>query len=161
MNALCLLLKPENILLGISPSSKKRVFEQAAQALSLIYRLDRKEVFDALIAREKLGSTYLGHGISLPHCRLPNLSQPCALFIRLHGQLDPARAGEEPTHSLFFLLAPEEACSEHLELLAGAAEIFSDESIRTKLSQANTSEKFCEALNKWCAEKYESGKRES
>ena len=71
MNALCLLLKPENILLGISPSSKKRVFEQAAQALSLIYRLDRKEVFDALIAREKLGSTYLGYGISVTDCGLP------------------------------------------------------------------------------------------
>lgn len=62
MNGLCSLLKPDNVLLGISPSSKKRIFEQASQTLSLIYGLDRKEIFDGLFARERLGSTYLDHG---------------------------------------------------------------------------------------------------
>lgn len=50
MNGLCSLLKPDNVLLGISPSSKKRIFEQASQTLSLIYGLDKKETFDGLFA---------------------------------------------------------------------------------------------------------------
>ena len=53
MNGLCSLLKPDNVLLGISPSSKKRIFEQASQTLSLLYGLDKKEIFDGLFARER------------------------------------------------------------------------------------------------------------
>jgi len=87
MNGLCSLLKPDNVLLGISPSSKKRIFEQASQTLSLLYGLDKKEIFDGLFARERLGSTYLDHGIALPHCRLPNIKEPCCLFVKLHGEL--------------------------------------------------------------------------
>ena len=82
MNGLCSLLKPDNVLLGISPSSKKRIFEQASQTLSLLYGLDKKEIFDGLFARERLGSTYLDHGIALPHCRLPNIKEPCCLFVK-------------------------------------------------------------------------------
>ena len=105
MNGLCSLLKPDNVLLGISPSSKKRIFEQASQTLSLLYGLDKKEIFDGLFARERLGSTYLDHGIALPHCRLPNIKEPCCLFVKLHGELESDRPGE-PSVSAFFFLIP-------------------------------------------------------
>ena len=81
MNGLCSLLKPDNVLLGISPSSKKRIFEQASQTLSLIYGLDRKEIFDGLFARERLGSTYLDHGIALPHSVSQILRSPAASLL--------------------------------------------------------------------------------
>ena len=106
MNGLCSLLKPDNVLLGISPSSKKRIFEQASQTLGLIYGLDRKEIFDGLFARERLGSTYLDHGIALPHCRLPNIKEPCCLFVKLHGELESDRPGE-PAVSAFFRKRPQ------------------------------------------------------
>ena len=141
MNGLCSLLKPDNVLLGISPSSKKRIFEQASQTLSLIYGLDRKEIFDGLFARERLGSTYLDHGIALPHCRLPNIKEPCCLFVKLHGELESDRPGE-PAVS---------AASEHLALLASAAEVFSDDTLREKLLAASSADTFCGTLRSWCS----------
>lgn len=153
MNPLCSLLKPENILLGIGASSKKRIFEQAAQTLSLLYGLEKKEVFDALIARERLGSTYLDHGVALPHCRLANLKEPRALYLRLHGSLPTGTDNSQEVHEFFFLLAPEDAASEHLQLLAAAAELFSDDAMREKLEKATTSENFYENLLEWCEAK--------
>lgn len=150
MNGLCGLLKPDNVLLGISPGSKKRLFEQASQTLSLLYGIDKKEVFDGLFAREKLGSTYLDHGIALPHCRLPGLESPCCLFMKLHGELPGDRPGDPEISALFFLIAPEDACKEHLELLASAAQVFSDGALREKLLSAPTADVFCSELQSWC-----------
>ncbi len=149
MNALCSLLNPENVLLGISPSSKKRVFELASQTLGLLKGIDRKELFEAFFARERLGPTYLGYGISLPHCRLAGIDEPCALFIRLHGELEPTRRGEEAVHSFLFLVVPENSCNEHLELLSNAATLLGDKQLRDKLKTVSTSDKFCQLLRDW------------
>lgn len=150
MNRLCSLIKPDNVLLGIAPSSKKRIFEQASQTLSLLYGVNKKEVFDALFARERLGSTYLDHGLALPHCRLASLEKPCCLFMRLHGGLDGARAGDPVITSLLFLLVPESATSEHLELLSEAAQLFSSDHTREELMNETTAEGFCLKLQEWC-----------
>lgn len=148
MSSLCSLLKNENVLLGLAPGSKKRIFEQAAQTLSLLYGVQKKLVFDGLFARERLGSTYLGNGLALPHCRIAGLKEPCALFIRLHGTIEEE---EEPIHSFFFLIAPEEACEDHLKILSSIAGIFSDEKLREELFSAPNSESFCSLIRKWDA----------
>lgn len=150
MNLLCKLLDCNNVLLGVAASSKKRIFEQASQTLSLLYGLDRKQIFDALFARERIGPTYIGHGFALPHCRLKELTEPKALFIRLHGEIDLGNSGEFLTHSLLFLLAPENAPEEHLNYLAAAAECFSDKHLREALNEASTPEQFCKILTPWC-----------
>ena len=101
MIKLCALLKPENILLGISASSKKRILELGAQTLSLLYNLDKKAIFDGLNARERLGSTYLGYGLAVPHCRMKDLDQPRALFIRLNDRLENSPNPNQSKPSFF------------------------------------------------------------
>lgn len=150
MNLLCTLLDSSNVLLGVAASSKKRIFEQASQTLGLLYGLDKKEVFDGLIARERIGPTYMGHGFALPHCRLKNLKEPKALFVRLHGEIDLGTGGKLSTHSLLFLLVPENSPEEHLNFLASAAECFGDKQLRDKLNDASTPEQFCNILTPWC-----------
>lgn len=149
MIELCSLLKPENILLGIAASSKKRIFEMASQTLGLLYNLDRKEIFDGLTMREKLGSTYLGHGLSLPHCRIKGLDSPKALIIRLNGEIDNG-AETDPTSIYFFLLAPMQACEEHLQILAQVADLFSSDKERNKLMTAMSSSEFAGVVSSWC-----------
>lgn len=151
MIKLCALLKPENILLGISASSKKRILELGAQTLSLLYNLDKKAIFDGLNARERLGSTYLGYGLAVPHCRMKDLDQPRALFIRLNDRLENSPESE-PIEAFFFLLVPEEATDEHLQILAQISEIFSDEKEREILKEASTVAEFAEDIDKWCAQ---------
>ena len=151
MIKLCALLKPDNILLGISASSKKRILELGAQTLSLLYHLDKKAIFDGLNARERLGSTYLGYGLAVPHCRMKDLDQPLALFIRLNDRLEN-NTDSEPIEAFFFLLVPEEETDEHLQILAQISEIFSDKQEREKLKEASTVAEFAEVINQWCAQ---------
>ena len=80
------ILTPARTLCGAPGVSKKRLFETIAGIIaedqpSMAY----DSVFDQLIAREKLGSTGLGQGIAIPHCRATNCDSiahaiPCALL---------------------------------------------------------------------------------
>ena len=64
MNEITKLLPPENVVVGLEASSKKRVFEQAGLLFENHQGIARSLVYDALFAREKMGSTGLGQGIA-------------------------------------------------------------------------------------------------
>ena len=73
MSLLSRLLKAENVILDLDVTSKKRVFEQAGIQFENTLGVGRGQVFDALFARERLGSTGLGQGIAIPHGRIKGL----------------------------------------------------------------------------------------
>lgn len=134
MNLMFRILPIENIVLDLAATSKKRAFEQAGLLFENHHGIARTAVFQSLIARERLGSTALGHHIAVPHGRLKNLKEPCAAFFRL---ADPVRfdASEGRMASmLFFLLVPESATQLHLDLLAEIARLASSASLRQSLS---------------------------
>lgn len=73
MNLIAQLLSSDDIVVGLDVTSKKRLFEQAGQHFEQRYGISRSTVFDALFAREKMGSTGLGLGIAIPHGRIKGL----------------------------------------------------------------------------------------
>lgn len=91
------------------------------------------EILDALISRERLGSTGLGHGVALPHSRLGNISEPIAAFVTLENGVDFESADGEPVDLAVGLLVPENCNDEHLKILAKLARRFSDETLRSDL----------------------------
>lgn len=98
--------------------SKKRVLEQIASLLSRdLAELDTLQIFEALIAREKLGSTGFGNGIAIPHCRLAGCTQPTSALVRLDQPVDFDAPDNQPVDLLFTLIVPAEATDVHLELL--------------------------------------------
>lgn len=128
------ILPPENILLDLQVTSKKRAFEQAALLFENHHGVARTIVFQSLMARERLGSTALGHSVAVPHGRIKDLKEPCAAFLRL---AEPVRfdASDGRTASLlFFLLVPETATQLHLDLLSEIARLMSDANIRQSLT---------------------------
>lgn len=78
-------------------------------------------IFEALSAREKLGSTGLGHGIAIPHGRLAGLDAPRIAVLRLDRGVDFDAMDHEPVDILIALLVPDAATSDHLDLLAQLA----------------------------------------
>ncbi len=118
--------------------------------MSILYGLDKKEVFDGLMKRERLGSTYMGNGVAIPHCRLAGLDSPKVIYIRLNGELDTG-SKDERVRSFFFLFASESSPEDHLTILAQVASLVSDEAELKKLREASTSENFCLTLEQWCA----------
>ena len=106
-------------------------------------------VVEFLNAREALGSTALGAGVAIPHGRVKGLKQPIAAFIRLKNPIDFAAPDGEAVSILIFLLVPEKATQEHLEILSSIAQLLSDADARRTLSTEAEPEKICELIQSW------------
>jgi PTS system nitrogen regulatory IIA component len=131
----------ERIGCNVEAASKKRVLEQLGQRLAeAVPDLNQDMVFDALLERERLGSTGLGKGIALPHARMPQISQALAAFIQLPEGIDFDAIDNEPVDLAFAMLVPEEATDEHLQLLAKLAQMFDDQHFCAALRQASTAQ---------------------
>jgi PTS system nitrogen regulatory IIA component len=118
----------------VEVSSKKRALETVSELIaSAAPGLASGAVFDCLLARERLGSTGLGHGVGLPHGRLKQLDRPLGAFVRLVAGVDYDAADREPVDLLFGLLLPDSAAEANLELLASLAERFDDAGLRERL----------------------------
>lgn len=114
-------------------SSKKRLFQELGDLAHSCYGLDSDAVIDALMDREALGPTGVGHGVALPHARLDTIDRVCGLFLQLEKPLEFDAADREPVDLVFCLFAPTEAGVDHLKALALVSRTLRDASIRTKL----------------------------
>ncbi|MDA8261004.1 MAG: PTS IIA-like nitrogen regulatory protein PtsN [Betaproteobacteria bacterium] len=136
MNQIASLLPPDNVVANLDASSKKRVFEQIGILFENHQGLARSTVYDALFAREKLGSTGLGQSIAIPHGRIKGLKTPIGAFVRLAVPVQFDAPDGKPVGLVFVLLVPEAANEHHLQLLSELAQMFSDKSFRDQLAAA-------------------------
>ncbi|MBI3524970.1 MAG: PTS IIA-like nitrogen regulatory protein PtsN [Betaproteobacteria bacterium] len=136
MNQIAKLLPLTNIVLGLEASSKKRVFEHAGLLFENHQGIARSTVYDALFAREKLGSTGLGQNIAIPHGRIKGLKHAVGGFLRLAEPVQFDSPDGKPVSLLFVLLVPEGATERHLQILSELAQLFSDRGFRERLSVA-------------------------
>lgn len=121
-------------------SSKKRALEEVSRLLTAHSEfVSEKDVLTSLINREKLGSTGLGHGVAIPHGRLKGLESAVAAFVRLEQPVDYDASDEQDVDLILGLLVPQNATSEHLEVLAGIAEMFHEGKRTDALRQAKDS----------------------
>ena len=135
------ILTPGRSLVNVPGGSKKRVLEQIATlAARDLGELDAHDIFESLIAREKLGSTGFGNGIAIPHCRLSGCSSPLCAVIHLEAAVDFDAIDGAPVDLLFVLLVPEAATDAHLELLRQIASMLDRADIRERLRQAADSQ---------------------
>ena len=131
------LLAAERIRLDLDAGSKKRVLEEIATLLQGGEDEDLNSIFDHLLERERLGSTGMGHGVALPHARMPGLVQARGGFIRLASPVDYGAIDGEPVDLVFGLLVPGQATQEHLQLLASLASLFHDTAVCQRLRSAS------------------------
>ena len=135
------ILTPERTLADLNCASKKRSLESVSHWLAeQMQGISGKQIFNALISREKLGSTGFGDGIAIPHCRLENCTQATGALVRLSNGVDFDAIDRQPVDLLFVLLVPVEATDEHLQILATLAGSFGQESFRSALRAADSAE---------------------
>lgn len=137
MNRISAILPPEQVLVGVDATSKKRAFEEAGLLFESQHGLNRALITDSLFARERLGSTGLGHGVAIPHGRIKGLKQPLAGVFRLARPIGFDAPDEQPVTLLIFLLVPEAATQKHLEILSEIAELLSDSGLREQLKDSD------------------------
>ena len=142
-------LVEERIGCNVEAASKKRVLEQLGQRLAEpVPELTQDLVFDALLERERLGSTGLGKGIALPHARMAQVDQAMGAFIKLNQGIDFDAIDGEPVDLAFAMLVPQEATDEHLQLLSTLARMFSDESFCSELRATETDQALFQLIHR-------------
>ena len=139
MNRLSSILPVTHVLVGVEATSKKRAFEEAGFLFEQLHNLNRAMVTDSLFARERLGSTGLGHGVAIPHGRIKGLKSPMAAVFQLAQPIGFDAPDEQLVNLLIFLLVPEAATQKHLEILSEIAELLSDATLREQLKNTNDS----------------------
>lgn len=130
------ILAPELTLCRVPASSKKRVLEFIAEKIhQQDETLSDTQIFNNLIARERLGSTGIGQGIAIPHCRLEGLDRVIGVLMTLEESVEFDAIDNQPVDLVFALIVPKEATSEHLELLSQLAEKFNERSFCNRLRE--------------------------
>ncbi|WP_017937169.1 PTS IIA-like nitrogen regulatory protein PtsN [Zestomonas thermotolerans] len=141
------ILTPGRSLVNVPGGSKKRVLEQIANLIGRdLPELDSQDIFESLVAREKLGSTGFGNGIAIPHCRLPGCTQPISALLRLDAAVDFDAIDGAPVDLLFVLLVPEAATDAHLELLRQIASMLDQAEVRERLRKADSGEQLYQVV---------------
>lgn len=134
------ILTPGRSLVNVPGGSKKRALEQIGNLIGKeVPDLDGQTVYEALIAREKLGSTGFGNGIAIPHCRLKGCASPVSALLHLDAPIDFDAIDGAPVDLLFVLLVPEAATDAHLELLRQIASMLDRKDVRDRLRAADSS----------------------
>jgi PTS system nitrogen regulatory IIA component len=137
------------VLVGVDATSKKRAFEEAGLLFESLHGLSRALVTDSLFARERLGSTGLGHGVAIPHGRIKGLKSPMAAVFQLAQAIGFDAPDEQAVKLLIFLLVPEAATQKHLEILSEIAEILSNASTRDNMISSATASSLHDLIDKW------------
>ena len=149
MNRLASILPATQVLVGVEATSKKRAFEEAGLLFENLHGLSRALITDSLFARERLGSTGLGHGVAIPHGRIKGLKAPMAAVLQLAQPIGFDAPDEQPVGLLIFLLVPEAATQKHLEILSEIAELLSDTGLRERIKAAGSTDELHGLIANW------------
>ena len=132
------LLNGGPVLSSLNCTSAKQVFTRLSAALAKTTGVDEREILSAILQREQLGSTAVGHGVVLPHARLEGITQPIGGFARLISPVDFDAIDDQPCDLVFMLLAPDGAGADHLRALARVARVMRQADLRSELRSAES-----------------------
>ena len=149
MNALTDLFALDRIALNNLSKNRAEAFAAVGQLFAKQADLEAEAIVGFLNAREDLGSTALGAGVAIPHGRVKGLKQPIAAFVKLQEPIEFAAPDGEAVSILIFLLVPEKATQQHLEILSSIAQLLSDQDARKMLASEDNPEKVCQLLQTW------------
>ena len=123
-------------------ASKKRVLEFIADFFSEHTDfIDANELYTQLISRERLGSTGIGEGIAVPHCRLSGCPRITGILLKLDSPVDFDAIDSQPVDLIFALVVPDEQNDEHLQTLSSIAELLQSSEVREQLRNCSNSHK--------------------
>ncbi|MDP9142982.1 MAG: PTS IIA-like nitrogen regulatory protein PtsN [Pseudomonadota bacterium] len=144
------ILSPDRVSQGHTFTSKKKTLEELAALLARgVPGVQGADILTSLAAREKLGSTGLGHGVAIPHGRMAGVTQSVGAFMRLKHPLDYDAHDGQPVDLVFGLLVPQGATETHLKHLAAIAEMFSDSTFCQKARQSADEGALFQLLNSY------------
>ena len=130
------LITADGILPALKAPGKKQALLEMSERAAELSGLNAREIFDALLQRERLGSTGVGNGIAIPHGKLEKAHRLFGVFARLDRPIDFEAIDGQPVDLIFLLLAPEAAGADHLHALATVSRLLRDAKLTEQLRGA-------------------------
>ena len=130
------LISADAIIPSFKAANKKHALQEISEKAAQTSGLSAREIFEALLQRERLGSTGVGSGIAIPHGKMPRIGRIFGVFMRLTKPIDWDSLDAAPVDLVFLLLAPESAGADHLKALARVARAMRDSGLAAKLRAA-------------------------
>ena len=127
------LIRRDAILPALKVGTKKQALQELSERAAQQCDRPAREIFDALLQRERLGSTGIGNGIAIPHGKLANVERIFGVFARVDKPIDFESLDGEPVDIILLLVAPEGAGADHLKALARAARVLRSQTTTAKL----------------------------
>ena len=129
-------LSPEAVASAVKAKNKKQALHEISALAGRIIGRNAHDIFEPLLQRERLGSTGIGDGIAIPHCKLARLDRLFGFLGRLEKPIAFDALDGEPVDILFLLLAPEGAGADHLKALARIARVLREPGLIDRLRTA-------------------------
>ncbi|MBE9529153.1 MAG: PTS sugar transporter subunit IIA [Proteobacteria bacterium] len=127
-------LRREHIMLDLKSRAKNDLLGEMITFLcEKVEGLDRDTAYAALLKREELGTTGIGHGVAIPHGKLKGVDKVIVCFGRSVAGVEFDSMDAEPVHLFFLIVAPENSAAAHLKLLASISRLLKSNEFRTKL----------------------------
>lgn len=149
MNSVGNLLTIDDIRLDVGASTREQVLSEIAGMLASRHGLSAEFVLEGLTAREKLGSTGVGHGVAIPHARMQQCSTAACVLVRTRTAIAFDAPDGKPVSLFLGLIVPNKAAELHLQILATAAAMLGDRSFREKLKECFSAELARKLLVAW------------
>jgi len=141
-----------HIVMQCVAADKKQLLQKLAQLAAASTGVAEHVIFEALFAREKLGTTAIGQGIAIPHSKIAGLDSVYGFFVKLNPALDFAARDDRPVDLVFLLLAPQDGGADHLKALAKISRMFHDPAFSTRLRAAPDAKAALALLAGWKTE---------
>ena len=136
------LMTSDCVLANLRASNKRQVLQELARKASKLTGQAEDAIYEVLNERELLGTTGIGHGIAIPHGKLPGLDRVYGVFAKLERPVDFDAIDNQPVDLIFLLLAPANCGTDHLKALAKVSRMLRDRILCEKM-RGSTS---CDAL---------------
>jgi PTS system nitrogen regulatory IIA component len=127
------LLRPDAVLAALRVNGRKQALQEMSERAALVSGLRAREIFDAILQRERLGSTGVGDGVAIPHGKLAKCQHIFGVFARLDRPIDFEAPDALPVDLVFMLIAPEAAGADHLKALATIARLLRNGGVAPQL----------------------------
>jgi len=141
------ILKKDQVFLDLETPTKKKLLEEISNLSAPLAACENQAIFDALIERERLGTTGIGKGVAIPHARLSGLDHLFCAFLRVKPT-DFESIDGKPVDLVFLLLVPEESGADHLKALARISKLLRSDEVCKQLRSAKTSTEILDIIKR-------------
>lgn len=150
------IVNKDAIIPELSASGRDDVIEELVDALigaKVIDQEQRSEIVDAVLERERKGSTGFGRGVAIPHVKLKGVTKMNAAVGISQSGIDFHALDKQPVYSVFLLISPADDPEQHLKAMEVIFKNLSNETFRKFLRQATSSQEIITLLEDADADK--------